>query len=89
MDQETVALVWSFTNENKDIPYRISRLGKTKKQGGSGVKWYCNCPSFTHRGGKTCKHLILFREQIKNGQILHDRRFTVTDFGKELYSLDF
>lgn len=87
MDQETVALVWSFTNENKDIPYRITKFGKAKKQGGHGVKWQCNCPSFSYRGGKTCKHLILFRQQIKNGQIVNDPRFTLTEFGMDLYQL--
>jgi len=85
MDQQTVALVWSFTNENKDIPYRITKVGKSKKEGGSGVRWQCNCPSFSYRGGKTCKHLILFRQQSKNGQIKNDPRFTLTDYGVELY----
>lgn len=84
MDQETVALVWSFTNDSLDIPYRITRLGKSKKDGGKGVKWQCNCPSFVHRGSKTCKHLISFRQSLKDKNILSDKRFTLTDFGMEL-----
>lgn len=87
MDQETISLVWSFTNDHKDIPYRISRTGRSKKEGGSGVRWSCNCPSFSYRGGKTCKHLILMREQIKNGLILSDNRFAVTEYGMEVLKL--
>ena len=87
MDQETVALVWSFTNDNKDIPYRISRAGRSKKQGGNGVRWSCNCPSFSYRGGKTCKHLILMREQIKLKKIQFDSRFSITEYGMEVLGL--
>lgn len=87
MSEDTIALVWSFTNDNKDIPYRITRIGKTKKEGGTGVKYACNCPSFTHRGGKICKHLILFREKIKNKSISFDQKFTITDIGMEILKI--
>jgi hypothetical protein len=87
MDKETVTLVWSFTNDNKDIPYRISRVGRSKKENGNGVRWTCNCPSFSYRGGKTCKHLILMRQQVKSGQILNDNRFSVTEYGMEVLGL--
>lgn len=79
MDQQTIALVWSFSNDKKDIPYRISKLGRSRKEGGTGVKWSCNCPSFIHRGNKTCKHLIALRQSIKDKNIFSDKRFTVIE----------
>ncbi len=88
MDQETVALVWSFSNQHKDIPYRISRLGRSKKDGGSGIRWNCNCPSFSYRGGKTCKHLVLLKQQVKNGEILSDNRFSITEYGLEILKIN-
>jgi hypothetical protein len=85
MDQETVALVWSFSNKNKDIPYRISRTGKSKKEGGRGVKWSCNCPSFIHRGSKTCKHLIYLKDKLKSGTAKYDEYITLTEYGLDLF----
>lgn len=80
----TVAIVWSFSNDNLDIPYRISCTGQTKSEGGNGRQWKCNCPSFTKRGGKTCKHLITMRQESKSGAILADKRFQLTEYGLEL-----
>ena len=87
MNNDIVALVWSLTNEFKDMPYSISRLGKSKKEGGNGVQWKCTCPSFIHRGSKTCKHLILLREGAKSGTILADKRFSLTEFGIQVLKL--
>lgn len=68
-----LALVWSFSNEYKDIPYRISLISK---------KYSCNCPAFVHR--RNCKHLITFREGMSSGTILNDKRYNVSDIGKEI-----
>lgn len=84
----TVAMVWSFSNNTNDIPYRISCTGKTKGEGGNGRKWECNCPSFTNRGGKTCKHLITMRQESKSGAILADKRFQLTEYGLKILKLD-
>jgi hypothetical protein len=86
-DSNVVALVWSLTNQWKEMPYTISRNGKNKKDGGSGVEWKCTCPSFIHRGQKTCKHLSLLKSGAKDGSILFDNRFNITDFGLEILKL--
>lgn len=83
----TIALVWSLTNEFKDMPYSISRVGKSKKEGGTGVQWKCTCASFIHRGSKTCKHLIMLREGAKSGTILADSRFQITELGIKILKL--
>ncbi len=84
----TVALVWSFSNSMKDIPYVISRFGTPKSKGGSGTYWKCNCPSFVNRGGKTCKHLTSLREVAKSGNLLKDDRFNVTEFGIKVLKIN-
>lgn len=68
-----LALVWSFSNEMQDIPYRIELVAK---------RYSCTCPAFTHR--KYCKHLGAWREGAKDGSILKDDRFNVTDYGKQV-----
>lgn len=88
VDPETVALAWSFSNKISDIPYVISRIGLPKSQGGKGTTWKCTCPSFTKRGGKTCKHLITLTEEAKSGAILADERFTLTEFGLKVLNLN-
>lgn len=87
-NDNTIAIVWSFTNDNMDIPYRINCSGKTKADGGNGRKWECNCPSFTKRGGKTCKHLITMREEARSGAILADKRYQLTEYGLEILKLN-
>lgn len=82
-----VAVVWSFKDPNKEIPYHITCSGKTKGQGGNGRKWECNCPSFTKRGGKTCKHLITMRQESKSGSLLADKRYQLTQYGLEILKL--
>ena len=86
-DETTIAHVWSFSNDMQDIPYIISRYGSPKFKGGSGYAWKCSCPSFTKRGGKTCKHLVLLREQAKSGVILADKRFNLTPLGIQVLNL--
>ena len=81
LGDNVVCHVWSFLDDSKDIPYSISRLGKSKKERGTGYKWQCSCPSFKFRGGKTCKHLITMREKVKDKSILNDKRFIISDFG--------
>lgn len=71
-----IAIVWSFTNINSDIPYRIEYVSN---------KWSCSCPAFSFR--KTCKHLITLREQAKDKSLLNDRRYSLTDYGKEILKL--
>lgn len=85
---QTVALAWSFTNDFKDMPYTISRIGNPKSEGGKGTVWKCTCPAFANRGGKTCKHLITLREEAKSGSILADKRFTLTEFGIKVLKLN-
>ena len=82
-----VALVWSFSDPNNDIPYRISCLGSPKREGGDGRKWACTCAGFTKRGGKTCTHLRTMREESKSGAILADQRFQLTDYGLKILKL--
>ena len=68
-----LALVWSFTDELQQIPYRIEYHSK---------KYSCTCPAFTHR--RNCKHLITFREGMRSGAIHTDSRYNLTDYGKEV-----
>lgn len=84
---EVIAIVWSLTNEFKDLPCSISRLGKSKKEGGNGVQWKCTWTSFIHRGGKTCKHLVMLRDGAKSGTILADSRFQLTEMGLKILKL--
>lgn len=84
----TVALVWSFTNDFKDIPYSISRIGNLKSEGGKGIIWKCTCPVFTNRGNKNCKHIITLWEKVKLGTIFLDKRFTLTEFGIKVLKLN-
>lgn len=87
-DQSTVAFVWSFSNTFNDNPYKISRVGSPKREGGKGTNWKCTCPSFVNRGGKTCKHLSEFKKQSSSGSILNDKRFSLTEFGIKILKLD-
>lgn len=67
-----LALVWSFTNDLQDIPYRIEYSAK---------KYSCTCPAFTHR--RNCKHLTAFRDGMKANTLHNDSRFNLTDNGKD------
>ena len=69
LGDNVVCHVWSFLDDSKDIPYSIFRFGKSKKERGTGYKWECSCPSFKFRGGKTCKHLITMRQEVKDKTI--------------------
>ncbi|CAB4196737.1 Zinc finger, SWIM-type [uncultured Caudovirales phage] len=81
LGDNVVCHVWSFLDDSKDIPYSIFRFGKSKKERGTGYKWECSCPSFKFRGGKTCKHLITMRQEVKDKTILSDKRYVISDFG--------
>jgi len=81
LGDNVVCHVWSFLDDSKDIPYSISRFGKSKKDYGTGYKWECSCPSFKFRGSKTCKHLITMRQKVKDKTILSDKRYVISDFG--------
>jgi hypothetical protein len=79
---DMVAQVWSFTGGNNDIPYYIRRIGEAKDSGGNGIKWTCSCMAFSRRSN--CKHLNIMRETVKDGSILYDERFILTEFGKKV-----
>lgn len=78
-----VCQAWSHTDDSQEIPYLIRRLGKPASQGGTGYKWYCNCPSRQN----PCKHISVLKAAAKNGTILFDKRYTLSDFGREIFSL--
>lgn len=71
-----LSLVWSFTNDMVDIPYRVSYEDK---------KYSCNCPQFTFR--KVCKHLTTFRTAAKDGTLFSDKRYNITDYGRQFLGL--
>lgn len=88
LGENVVAQVWSFKNDMQEIPYLIMRVGSHKKQGGSGYKWSCSCPSFSYYGrGVTCKHLITLKAKAKDGTLLNDNHFIISDFGMEVLKL--
>ena len=73
----TIAYVWSFREDaDQDIPYRIDLWP------GAKPRMTCTCPSFVNRGRHTCKHLVTLREEARNGLLLFNQKFQVTDFGK-------
>ena len=86
-DHLVVCFVWSFKNDDAVAPYRITRRGASKKDGGSGYQWLCSCPHFTNRH-QICKHLKTMREEAKNGIIFYDKRYSLTDFGKKVLKLN-
>lgn len=86
-DNETVAYVWSFSNKMSDIPYIVSRTGSPKSMGGKGINWKCSCPAFTNRRLKTCKHILALAQAAKDGTLLSDNRFNITDFGLKIFKL--
>ena len=87
-EETTLAYVWSFrdTTDNT-IPYRISRKGRPKREGGTGAKLLCTCPSFINRGKRTCKHIVLLRAGSKDKSILQDEHYQITDEGKVILKL--
>jgi len=82
--EEQIAIVWSFKNDLAEIPYKIISKGSTKKDGGKGIIWSCSCPHFVNRGKRTCKHLTTLKEKAKDGTILSDDRYQLTDIGKAI-----
>lgn len=78
-----VALVWSFIDQMKDDPYRICCYQAT-----DGKKsWTCSCASFIYGGSRTCKHLIGLRKEAREGSLLADNRYKVSDFGMKVLKL--
>ncbi|MCZ2224767.1 MAG: hypothetical protein LC122_14180 [Chitinophagales bacterium] len=82
MQDNAIAFVWSFTDIVQEVPYRIER----KLSGRNNYKLTCSCPYFVNRR-KTCKHITMFNNLKDCGLLGYDKRFTVTDFGKEIYNL--
>ena len=72
---DTVAIVWSLSNEFKDDPYLIRY---TKK------RWTCTCPHHMFRHA-TCKHILMVRNSTND--ILTDDRFRITEFGRKILGL--
>lgn len=83
-----VALVWSFKDKMKDDPYHICRYGSSKKEGGTGYKWTCSCASFIYGGSRTCKHLINLRKEARDGTLLSDDRYKISEYGMKVLKLD-
>lgn len=84
--ENVIAQAWSFSNDMKDIPYLIKRTGKPKALGGTGYKWSCTCPSSRFRKS-TCKHILTLRESASLGFLPLDKRFNVSDLGKEILKI--
>jgi hypothetical protein len=82
---DVVAIVWSFTDRT-DIPYRITRTGKSAKNGGTGYKWRCTCPTSQNRG-YNCKHIRTMRALCKNGTIDDDEHYRLSPFGRSILSI--
>lgn len=78
---ELLAHVWSFSSDLAEDPYMI-----VLKPGAKPRK-ICTCPRFIYSGSKTCKHLATLRQKVKDGTILQDDRYKLTDFGKEYFKL--
>jgi hypothetical protein len=87
-DNCIIALVWSFSDDFQETPYSVSRVGSAKKSGGTGVQWKCTCPAFTNRGGKICKHITSLVQGSKSKDILNDKRFNITPFGRQVLNLE-
>jgi len=88
LGESVVAQAWSFSNDIQEIPYLIKRTGRPKTLGGTGYKWTCSCPASTFRRG-TCKHILALRESARIGFLPLDKRFNVSDFGKEALKTSF
>ena len=82
-DTTTVALVWSFRNTDQSIPYRICCY----QSSGGKKSWTCSCASFIYGGSRTCKHLIGLRKEAREGSLLADNRYKVSEFGMKLLKL--
>jgi len=68
-----IAQVWSFSKDN-DIPYLLSFDGRMK----------CSCPSHSQwRRRVDCKHISAFKDAAKNGTLMLNDKFTLSDLGFE------
>lgn len=81
LPDRTIAYVWSFTDDMMTIPYRI------ELRPGAQPRKVCNCPAFSYSGGKTCKHIRTLREKVRDGTLLEDEHFQVTEYGKTILKL--
>lgn len=75
-----LAQVWSFSNQDKDIPYLISY-----EQGKRSIKMMCNCPAYSFR--KKCKHIIGLKQGVETHTILLDKRYILSDIGMEVLKI--
>lgn len=71
-----LCLVWSLTNPHQDNPYSIAL------RQGAKPRLVCTCPAFSiHGQGRTCKHVHLLREKVRQGTIMDDEHFKLTPEG--------
>lgn len=81
LPDKTIAYVWSFKDTMATIPYRI------ELRPGAQPRKVCNCPAFSYSGGKTCKHIRTLMEKKRDGTLLSDERFQITDYGRQVLKL--
>ncbi len=72
MADNVIAKVWSFSDALQKIPYTI----ETDSRG----HMICSCPSSRLRK-QTCKHISTLVEQCRNGTILTNEQYRITDYG--------
>lgn len=56
-----VGTVLSSTND--ELYYTVERYGASKRDGGTGTKWRCNCPHNAYRH-KRCKHIDAIQKAL-------------------------
>ncbi len=53
-----------LSDKDDELFYSVEIYGASKREGGSGEKWSCNCPHFTYRR-KVCKHILKVKQAFK------------------------
>lgn len=77
-----LCLVWSLTDPQREDPYSIAL------KPGARPRLVCTCPSFSiHGKGRTCKHLSLLREKVRDRSILDDDHFQLTPEGMSHFGI--
>lgn len=75
-----LAQVWSFSNEDNNIPYLISY-----EQGKRSIKMQCNCPAYSYR--KKCKHILGLKQGLEDGSILQNEKYNLSDIGMSVLKI--
>lgn len=62
-------VVAKVLSDSKDLYYTVETRGATEREGGTGIKWRCNCPHNAYRG-KICKHILRVKAKMRGEVVI-------------------